>query len=442
MSVAKIYSILGNPKSIIPLGIKDVSGTAGITAASFATGKEEGQDRFIDEAGTEVIWLLGIPVAKKFIDLTAFKTAKLDPEFDVRNFHNKDILEKAKEYAPTETIKNNIEKISKNQKLYKGLTIGKFAGAVSATIGAYLALANAKQKYTETNIAKNLLEEQKLAMDYGQNIAMEKVKTIGTDKKDAEKKSDNVSFKGAFENFMLNPVANMYLLEGSITGSRLAKSRNKQELTGYAIKEGSFLAFMYVIGQQIQNAFEKVVDKKHNKNISLDARVIEDKTLADAFNSKSIEESLSSFPKNASDAEIYEFLHNNPENEVVKRAKQSDIIKLYKKTDKIDTRKYIDIKQVKGVNDNLSKLYEQYKASGETADVFFSKLKKLKRGSIIANIGTSMFALGVVIPAIMLGKRLANGDTEFEVKNEVKQKLIEEGKLISDKKPEQSTVNA
>lgn len=429
MSVAKIYSVLGNSKSIIPLGIKDASGTAGITAASFATGKEEGQDRFIDEAGTEVIWLLGIPAAKKFIDLTAFKTAKLDPKFDIRNLHNKDILEKTKEYAPNDTVRNSIEKISKNQKLYKGLTIGKFAAAVSATIGAYFALANAKQKYTETNIAKNLLEEQKLAMDYGQNNAKEKAKTIG-----ANKKNDNVSFKGGFENFMLNPVANMYLLEGSITGSRLAKSRNKQELTGYAIKEGGFLAFMYVVGQQIQNAFEKIVDKKHNKNIALDSRVIEDKTLADAFSSKSIEASLAAFPKDASDVEIYDFLHKNPENEVVKRAKQSDIIKLYKKTGKIDTRKYIDIKKVKGVNENLSKLYEQYKASGETTDVFFSKLKKLKRGSIIANIGTSVFVIGVVIPAIMLGKRLVNGDTEFEVKNEVRQKLIDEGKLISDKK--------
>ena len=429
MSVAKIYSILGNPKSLIPLGIKDVSGTVGITAASFATGKEEGQDRFIDEAGTEVIWLLGIPAAKKFIDLTAFKTAKLDPNFDIRNLHNKDILEKTKEYAPSDAVRDSIEKISKNQKLYKGLTIGKFAAAVIATIGAYFALANAKQKYTETNIAKNLLEEQKLALDYGQNIAMEKAKTIGTNKK-----SDNVSFKGGFENFMLNPVANMYLLEGSITGSRLAKSRNKQELIGYAIKEGGFLAFMYVVGQQIQNVFEKITDKKYNKNIALDSRVIEDKTLADTFSSKSIEKSLAAFPKNASDVEIYDFLYKNPENEVVKRAKQSDIIKLYKKTDKIDTRKYIDIKKVKGVNENLSKLYEQYKASGETAEVFFSKLKKLKRGSIIANIGTSVLALGVVIPAIMLGKRLANGDTEFEVKNEVRQKLIDEGKLISDKK--------
>lgn len=439
MSVAKIYSILGNPKSLIPLGIKDVSGTAGITAASFATGKEEGQDRFIDEAGTEVIWLLGIPAAKKFIDLTAFKTAKLDPEFDVRNLHDKEILEKTKKYAPTEEIKNNIEKISKNQKLYKGLSIGKFAAAVTATIGAYFALTNAKQKYTETNIAKNLLEEQKLALDYGHNLAQEKAKTLGSSNKN---KNENVSFKSGFENFMLNPVANMYILEGSITGSRLAKSRNKQELVGYAIKEGGFLAFMYVIGQQIQNAFEKIADKKHNKSIALDARVIEDTTLADAFKTKEIEKSLAAFPKEASDAEIYEFLHNNPENEIVKRAKQSDIIKLYKKTDKIDTRKYIDIKKVKGVKDNLSKLYEQYQNSGETTEVFFSKLKKLKRGSVIANIGTSILALGVVIPGIMLGKRLANGDTEFEVKNEVKQKLIEEGKLISDKKPEQKTFNA
>ena len=44
-----------------------------MTAGSFVTGKEEGQDRFIDETGTEAIWLFGIPGFKWLFDKTVFK---------------------------------------------------------------------------------------------------------------------------------------------------------------------------------------------------------------------------------------------------------------------------------------------------------------------------------------------------------------------------------
>ena len=55
VNIGKIYSTLGNPSSLVPLAVKDISATTGMTAGSFVTGKEEGQDRFIDEVGTEVI---------------------------------------------------------------------------------------------------------------------------------------------------------------------------------------------------------------------------------------------------------------------------------------------------------------------------------------------------------------------------------------------------
>ena len=42
---AKIYSTLGNPNSLVPLGVKDISSCVGMTAGSYATGKEEGFDR-------------------------------------------------------------------------------------------------------------------------------------------------------------------------------------------------------------------------------------------------------------------------------------------------------------------------------------------------------------------------------------------------------------
>ena len=97
INVAKIYSTLGNPSSLIPLAVKDLSSSAGMTAGSFVTGKEEGHDRFIDEIGTEIIWLLGIPAFKKLYDLTVFKSLGLDPNFDARNFKDKAVLEKVKD---------------------------------------------------------------------------------------------------------------------------------------------------------------------------------------------------------------------------------------------------------------------------------------------------------------------------------------------------------
>ena len=89
---AKIYSVLGNPNSLIPLAVKDISATTGMTAGSFVTGKEEGVDRFIDETGTQAIWLLGIPGFKWLFDNTVFKAIGLDSKFDPRNLKDKDIL--------------------------------------------------------------------------------------------------------------------------------------------------------------------------------------------------------------------------------------------------------------------------------------------------------------------------------------------------------------
>ena len=59
---------------------------------------------------------------------------------------------------------------------------------------------------------------------------------------------------------------------------------------------------------------------------------------------------------------------------------------------------------------------------------FFAKVKKLKRGSIITNIGTCILALGVITPLIMLGKRYAGkDDKEFQTKKEIRKELIKEG---------------
>ena len=119
---------------------------------------------------------------------------------------------------------------------------------------------------------------------------------------------------------------------------------------------------------------------------------------------------------------------------IVKTAKMSDIINIHKESGKIDTRKYIDLKDIEGVKDKIEKLYEQYKEAlknGKTSEEFFSKVKKLKRTSILTNIGSCMLALGVLTPAVMLLNRMASDDNqEFETKKRIREQLIKEGVIV------------
>ena len=93
-AIGTIYSTLGNPSSLVPLAIKDVANSLGLTTGSYITGdKLEGKDRFLDEFGTEAIWLFGLPVFKKITDLTLYKALKLDPKSDVRLLDTPEILD-------------------------------------------------------------------------------------------------------------------------------------------------------------------------------------------------------------------------------------------------------------------------------------------------------------------------------------------------------------
>ena len=107
------------------------------------------------------------------------------------------------------------------------------------------------------------------------------------------------------------------------------------------------------------------------------------------------------------------------------------LFKKAKVTNKIDTRKYIDLNEVESINKKLEELYLQFQkatAKGETSEQFFNGVKKLKRNSIVTNIGTCIFALGIATPALMLAKRLAGkDDAEFQTKKEIRAQLIKEG---------------
>ncbi len=426
ITASTVYSKLGDNSSLVPLAIKDIANSCGLTAASYMSGDNaEGKDRFIDEFGTQAIWLWGIPVYKKLLDIALFKQAKLDPEVDARILKNKDILQAAKEMAPTETIKNSLKAVAENQSKFKALTVAKFAASTILTAGTYLGLTKFRHNYTESKIKKDYFEKMKKQQMNGYNTENIPFSSAFSHVHKQNKNSKNVAFTGGVQDFIFDPVKNLMLVDGAITGERLTHAKNPQDFLGYVIKEGFFWAFMYFAGPTLSKALEKFADQK-GKSIDLDSRVIFGKDLEKAFNGKDsgiMPKQIQEFKKAAkSDLELYKFAVK-PENKnlIIKMAKDSGIITLADGSELVDTRKYIDLKELRGICDKAEKLFTQYKKSEQPLDEFLKSVRSLKKASILKNIGACIGALGIIAPAIMLGLRKLNPD--YQVRKDIEKKL-------------------
>lgn len=426
ITASTVYSKLGDNSSLVPLAIKDIANSCGLTAASYMSGDNaEGKDRFIDEFGTQAIWLWGIPVYKKLLDIALFKQAKLDPEVDARIIKNKDILQAAKEMAPTESIKNSLKAVAENQSKFKALTVAKFAASTILTAGTYLGLTKFRHNYTESKIKKDYFEKMKKQQMNGYNTENIPFSSAFSHVHKQNKNSKNVAFTGGVQDFIFDPVKNLMLVDGAITGERLTHAKNPQDFLGYVIKEGFFWAFMYFAGPTLSKALEKFADQK-GKSIDLDSRVIFGKDLEKAFNGKDsgiMPKQIQEFKKAAkSDIELYKFAVK-PENKnlIIKMAKDSGIITLADGSELVDTRKYIDLKELRGICNKAEKLFTQYKKSEQPLDEFLKSVRSLKKASILKNIGACIGALGIIAPAIMLGLRKLNPD--YQVRKDIEKKL-------------------
>ena len=421
ITASTIYSTLGNNSSKVPLAIKDIANSCGLTAASYMSGdKAEGKDRFIDEFGTQAIWLWGIPAYQKILDYTLFKPAKIDPKVDVRILKNPEIFEAAKEFAPTKSILESLENVGKHQRLAKNLTLVKFAASTLLTALSYLGLTKFRHDYTEKQIKKDYYAKQNAQKNTETFTGQSFVNPSFAEKN----KAKNPTFTGKMEDFIFDPVRNLMIVDGIITGERLTHSKNPQDFFGYVIKEGSFWTFMYFAGPLIAKALEKNADKK-GKSIDLDARVIFTDKLKDSFKNGTLKSHLAEFKAaDTSDVNIYKFaVKPNQKNLVIEFAKNSDVIELLKGTNDVDTRRFIDLENLRGVSQKLEKLLDQYENSGETLDEFFKSVRKLKKGAVLKNIGACIGALGLLAPSIMLLSRKFGLGKDYQVRKDIEKQI-------------------
>jgi len=449
---SRIYSTLGSDNSLVPLFIKDTANSMGLTAGAYVTGdKLESKNRLIDEFGTQAIWLFGIPVYKKGIDLTLYKAFGIDNKFDVRNFKNKEILEKSKEYAKEILPKLNksIEKASKFEKTTKALSMTKFAAATLLTIGTYLGLTNYRQKLIKEDAKKEILEKYN-----GRN----KPSMDAFVKNPAQKPSFEAFFKGkkhnkqpsftGLQDFIFNPVKNLMIVDAAISGQRIIKSTDDQDRLGFIIKEGGFWAFMYLAKKPIQ----EILERKSPLPINLDSTVIESDRLKNILNTKNMTDDLKAFAENKTDVAIYDFIldKKNKNNIVIEMAEKCNIVptikqnwvqKLLGKTPDghrdIDVRKYIDIEEVKGIHAKLTALNNACEEhvnkavdKDEAFKQFMQKIKTLKRYSTLKNMAICIGALGVAVPALMVALRYLKKDNlEFKVKEDLEKQMIAKGEI-------------
>lgn len=436
LTASTIYSTLGNNSSRVPLAIKDIANSCGLTAASYMAGDSvEGKDRFIDEFGTQGIWLFGIPVYKKVLDVLMLKPMGFDNKIDARILQNQDILKAAQKFAPTQAIKNSLQYVAAHQPKFKGATFAKFALSTVLTCASYFGLTKYRHNYTEEQIKKDYFAKQNQS---GKNVSFMDGKVAGNvpfssafsdvyvnnkQVANAKKGNNNVTFTGGLQDFIFDPVKNLMIVDATITGERLTDSRNPQDFFGYVIKEGSFWAFMYGAGPLIEKALEKHADKK-GKSIDLDARVLESADLQKAIQDGSLKAHLEIFKKaDVSDVDLYKFaVKPDSKNLVLDMAKKSDIITMFN-DQKVDTRSYIDLEKLRGVGSKLEKLIGQYETSGETLDSFLKTVRKMKRQAVLKNIGACIGALGVIAPAIMLGVRKFGSNSDYQVKKDIEAKL-------------------
>jgi hypothetical protein len=450
----RIFSVLGNEKSLITLGFKDLGTIAGMTAGAYIAGKGvESKDRFMDEVGTSIIWLGGIPAFKWIIDKTVYKIAKANPDIDVKLLEkeNKGILEVAKKHSSA-AIKAGLETAEKNKTKFKNIFIAKFIASTALTLGAYFGLTMLRQKHTEKCVMKELKAEEKQKKLQKKQAENQKTKdpSFGFNMNQVANQIYQISH---------NPVQNTMIIDGGITTQRLATSRNIQDFMSYVIREGGTILAMYMLSGKIQSYLTKQAEKA-KKPIDLDIKVLTNEKLQAAFADGSIKAHLDKFKTDGTDAEIYESLFKHENNLVVQMAKKTDIIPtenkenwltrqlqklglIEKNNEKaaIDTQGFVDISAIKDTKDkkgnavagikgkieNLYKAFEEAKKSGKSSDEFFNEIIKMKKSSIVKAVGASMGILGIVIPGFILASRLLKEDNkEFRVKTEMKEKMKNE----------------
>ena len=407
----KLLSGLGNNEdSLTAMVAKDwISDATTVYTYKKEGGKDDAREKTIEEFGTGLVWLFGIPAVKKILEKTAYPLFKLNPKFDPRvlddkNFDTIKQLAKGKEKELFDTLdeKNPVLKKFTNAQMYKGFGVAKFAIATTIAAFALTKIIKLKQKTTTDRIEK---DKEKLAFS-AKNLnstgalvekSVHENKTFESFTSNHNK--NNISFTGGLAEVMYNPIKNTKILDAVIAGTRVKEGR-KEELPEILLKEGCNYLVFYKLAEPVQKAFE-AVGSKIKCPIKLDPKVLFSENLADKI--KASKDSMETL-KN-SDSVIKTLADMDVKSPLIDLLANDGVIKLTKDKSSISFLEQIDEDAVKKSIKHLEEMEENI------GNLKGSKI--YKAAAVIGNVLLTVAAMGVIQPKLtILLRKMMYGSNE------------------------------
>lgn len=401
MSLVNIISAVGNNSSVYPLIVRDcgIEVPTKIAMTYNQNLKDSKQmannalrERLIDEYGTSIVWLGGIPLMNAVADW-GIKKLGYDPKVNVSLLKENERqglkynIEKFKNLAPDEV--KAMEKVLKNKSTYQKLLAGKFVLSTAipiAIMGYYLPKFNFA-------LTDKLRKKQ------------EAVKPIVQDTLIAEKRyemGENPSFKGLSSTLAnMSTVNKMAITDGGLTIGRVGTARNKYEKMENGFKMSMMMFLNFIAPIWIAKGLDNLSGKLFNTNVNLDPMLLADKQFV-----KEIKDGSLQIPE----SNYIEYLDKNPDSKISKLCEKYCGVK-YLKNRVRDPREFVDEKKIGKFLDELRKFSKEAAASGNV-DKYAKKALKVKSANILANVGISSFLLAAVLPKVtfILRKKVTGSD--------------------------------
>ena len=411
MSLVNIISAIGNNSSIYPLIVRDcgIEVPSKVVMTYNQNLKDSKQmaynatrERLIDEYGTSLVWLGGIPAVGAICDW-GIKKFGYDPNVNVSLLKEnskqglKYNIDKFKEVAPNEA--KAMEKVLKNKSTYQKLLAGKFVLSTAlpvAVMGYFLPKFNFA-------LTDKLRKKQEAMKPLYNELESELTPSSQTEP-DVSESQINPAFKGISASLAnMSTVHKMALTDGGLTVGRVGTSRNKYEALENGFKMSMMMILNFVAPIWFAKGFDSLSNKFFKTNVNLDPNLLNDKDFLAEIKSNKLE-----LPKE----DVIEFLDKNPNSKFAKLSEKYCGVR-YLKNRVRDPRAFVDESRVQSFQKEIEKFAKQAATSGDV-EKFAKKALVAKSANILANVALSSFLLAVALPKLtfILRKKVTGSEAE------------------------------
>lgn len=420
-------SAVGNNSSVYPLLVRDcgIEGPTKIIQNYNQTAKDSkrmamhcAREKTIDEYATSAVWIGGVPlvenISNKIIKKRTGLNGKVNPQLldkdkagNFKNpFQNIEVnIQKFKDKAP-EAVQDLI-KVQNNAEKYKKISNKKYTAALIIPM-VVMGLVIPKAIFGLTNylIEKDIKNGKLKPRNQAKPEMKPVMQAANTNFKSLNSfKTSNPSFKGFGSTIAaLSHTDKMAVTDGGLALGRIGTARGRNEKIERAFYSAGMLVLNFVTPKYIEKGLDKATKKIFGLDTALDPKIMADKRFLVKVRNNSLK-----LP--SKEAEVLDFIDNNPKSILAKYAKKNKIVKFLDNNVR-DPREIVDTKKLFAMSEDMRNFAEQArKTKTKPALIKYAKTAiKAKSFNIAANVAISSALLAVALPQAQFAlRRLISG---------------------------------